>query len=122
VTLYFPEDGAREVMFSFHTNLVGNYRGFFLDYIQETCKASLVNGTSSNAYLRSSFSSPMYPLNYIAKAKMEEIVEAKVQVLDSPSLQKPKLKPTSASSSSGSTYASETIYVSSPSKSSRYLP
>ena len=111
VTLYFPETGAGEVTFSFHTSSFGNYRGFFLDYVQETCEFNQINSNISRRYLRSSLFSPKYPPNYIAKTKMEENVEAKVH--------KPSLKHTLTSLSSN-VQASDSIYVTNLTKPSIY--
>uniref|UniRef100_T1KQ91 CUB domain-containing protein n=1 Tax=Tetranychus urticae TaxID=32264 RepID=T1KQ91_TETUR len=97
MTIYFPEYGPREITFSFHSDSKGTGRGFFLDYMQQSCS------TASPSLSPSTMSkSPFYPSNHVAKAVIEEIVETKVAVLD----HRPNTQPNYPSVS-----AKDSIYV-----------
>lgn len=80
VTIYYPEFGPREITFSFHSDGKGTGRGFFLDFIQQSCSVSAPSMPVQHASTMSR--SPTYPANHVAKATIEEIVETRVQVLD----------------------------------------
>lgn len=107
--LPIPDHGPfREVTFNFITDASVTRRGFYIEFTQELCKTSLsegisysvVNSPSSSSSSSSSSpvyppisvvslnsptskGSPEYPSNYVAKAQLEQIVEAQVTVLDS---------------------------------------
>lgn len=108
MVLPIPDVGPfREVTFNFITDGSVTRRGFYIEFTQELCKTSLSDGISYSVVNSpvssfqsssspvhppisvvslnspSSKGSPEYPSNYVAKAQLEQIVEAQVTVLDS---------------------------------------
>ncbi|RWS13407.1 cubilin-like protein [Dinothrombium tinctorium] len=102
MTIYFPQFGAKEIQFSFHSDSRNTGRGFYIEYLQELCSTPQIKPGNGHQYPSSSdtqsrhaadpfthhshkarsYAAPQYPPNYVSKAHIEEIVETRVKVLD----------------------------------------
>jgi hypothetical protein len=101
VVLPFPEVGPfREASFNFITDAFITGRGFYADFIQEFCpntSSDPDHGISYSIIAHQDKAPSVQPIlssnkqgshsypsnNYVAKAQIEQIVEARVQVVDS---------------------------------------